>query len=98
MPKILYKIDIRKLWILILTHEKYVLFCEKIFFNYSLLIKYGFPYFDIDFMHFYNHDLSKIWFRERRENRERRVGQNVASALQKLQSIKDYYSEAGRPR
>ena len=51
-----------------------------------------------DFMHFYNHDLSKIWFRERRENRERRVGQNVASALQKLQSIKDYYSEAGRPR
>jgi len=36
--------------------------------------------------------------RERRENRERRVGQNVASALQKLQSIKDYYSEAGRPR
>jgi hypothetical protein len=30
--------------------------------------------------------------------RERRVGQNVASALEKLSQIKNYYNEAGRPR
>lgn len=49
-------------------------------------------------MHFDFFDALQILFRERRENRERRVGQNVASALQKLKSIKDYYNEAGRPR
>ena len=30
--------------------------------------------------------------------RERRVGQNMASALEKLSQIKNYYNEAGRPR
>ena len=30
--------------------------------------------------------------------RERRVGQGLSSALQKLAAIKNYYNEAGRPR
>ncbi|CAB4056914.1 unnamed protein product [Lepeophtheirus salmonis] len=30
--------------------------------------------------------------------KERRVGNNMASALKKLSQIKDFYNEAGRPR
>lgn len=30
--------------------------------------------------------------------RQRRVGRNMASALEKLSQIKNYYDEAGRPR
>ena len=38
------------------------------------------------------------WRRTEPESRQRRVGQNMASAFEKLSQIKNYYNEAGRPR
>eukprot|EP00096_Caligus_rogercresseyi_P015162 TRINITY_DN7602_c0_g1_i1.p1 TRINITY_DN7602_c0_g1~~TRINITY_DN7602_c0_g1_i1.p1 ORF type:complete len:114 (+),score=30.05 TRINITY_DN7602_c0_g1_i1:32-373(+) len=45
----------------------------------------------------YLNDLQRMYSTFNRP-KERRVGNNMASALKKLSQIKDFYNEAGRPR